>query len=193
MEENHQLLFTSIQKHVSISDTELDDLLSIAKVRKVKKGQYLVHEGANVRKTFFIKTGIAIAYYIDLNGSEHVIQFAIEGWWISDIQSYVYGKNSVLNVQAMEDSEVYEFLYDDMVGIHEKIPSVQRYFLNITQNAFASFQERVLNNLYLPAEGRYTALIKKYPFIEQRLSQKLIASYLGISPEFLSKIKKRLL
>ncbi len=167
-------------------------MLSKCRIRKYKKGQFLVHEGASVRKTHFIRQGAALAYFIDAEGAEHVIQFAIEGWWISDIQSYITGKPALLHVQAIEDCELYEISCDDMHDIYKEVPAIETYFLKLTQRAFATFQERVLHNLSLSAEERYVNFIQKYPRLELRFPQKTIASYLGMSAEFLSKIKKRL-
>lgn len=187
----HQLLRDSIERYRKLSDEQFNRLMKSAIERKYKKGQFIVHEGAAVRKTHFIRKGAAIAYFIDHNGAEHLIQFAIEGWWISDIHSYISGANALLNVQAIEDVELYEFSFDELQQIYQSIPEIQSYFLTITQNAFATFQQRVLHNLSLSAEQRYENFIQRYPKLELRFPQKLIASYLGISAEFLSKIKKR--
>lgn len=188
----HQLLYDSICKHVSFTEQHLHTMLACAKIKQYKKGQFIIHEGAMVRKTHFIKKGAAIAYFIDSSGNEHLIQFAIEGWWISDIQSFVNGTSSLLSVQSLEDTELYEFAYEDLNKLQMQIPAVESYFLAITRNAFASFQERVLHNLSLSAEDRYKNFVQKYPRLELRFQQKWIASYLGMSAEFLSKIKKRL-
>jgi CRP-like cAMP-binding protein len=189
----HSLLRTSIEKQVHISDEQFKHFLAIAKERKYKKGQYLISEGGVVRKTHFIRKGAAIAYFVDNDGTEHVIQFAIEGWWISDIQCFLHGRPALLNVQAIEDCEVYEFPAEELFQAYKDIPAVGIYFLKITQNAFASFQERVLHNLSSSAEDRYKTFCEKYPKLELRFSQKLIASYIGITPEFLSRLKKNLL
>lgn len=189
---SHQLLFDSIRKHVLFTEDDLQTMVESAKIKQYKKGQFMIHEGAAVRKTHFIRKGAAIAYFIDSLGDEHLIQFATEGWWISDIQSFSNGTPALLNVQALEDTELYEFMYDDLVRLYKEIPAVESYFLIITRNAFASFQERVLHNLSLSAEDRYKNFVVKYPKLELRFQQKWIASYLGMSAEFLSKIKKRL-
>ncbi len=191
MNPEHQLLFDSIAKNVPLSQAEFDQLTAIARFRIYKKGQFLIHEGGVLRKTHFIQKGSVIAYFIAPNGAEHLIQFAVEGWWISDIQSFNSGKPALLNVQAMEDVELYEFSYDDLMDLQIKVHNIESYFLVITRNAFASFQERVLTNLCLNAEERYLDFVKKYPKLELRFPQKWIASYLGISAEFLSKIKAR--
>lgn len=187
------LLRTSIEKHVRLTDEEFQLLLSAAVPRKYRKGQYIVHNGAIARRTHFIDQGAALAYFVDNSGDEHVIQFAIEGWWISDIHSYVFNQPALFSVRAIEDCELLEFGYDELSKIYQLAPAVQAYFLRITQIAFASFQERTLHNLSLSAEERYIKFITKYPKLELRFPQKVIASYLGVSAEFYSKIRKRLL
>lgn len=188
---DHQLLKESFGKHITLTDEQFERVLSYARVRRYKKGQFMMHEGAALRRTHFIRSGSAIAYFIDQQGAEHVIQFAIEGWWISDIGSYIHGTQALLNVQALEDCELYEFAYEDMQTIYKEVPPIESYFLIITQNAFAAFQQRVLQNLSLDAEQRYRNFAAKYPRLILRFPQKLIASYLGMSAEFLSKVKKR--
>lgn len=191
MIEEHQLLYDSLCKHVALSSNDLALILEGANQRKYKKGQFIVHEGALVRKTHFLRKGLAITYALDANGIEHLIQFATEGWWISDIHSYVHGGPALYNVQAIEDCELYEFSYDNMQRIYQQVPAMASYFLSITQNAFAAFQERTLQNLSLDATQRYLNFTQKYPKVVLRLPQKHIASYLGMSAEFLSKIKKK--
>ncbi|MCE3227366.1 MAG: putative transcriptional regulator, Crp/Fnr family [Bacteroidetes bacterium] len=190
---DHSLLKTSIAAHAHLSESEFFRFVSLAVIRKYKKGQFLIPEGSTTRKTHFMRKGAAIAYFIDSSGDEHVIQFGIEGWWISDLQSFINGGPARLNVRAIEDCEIYEFSREHMDLAYDEIPGIVRYFLRITQNAFATFQSRVLADMSLPAEERYKIFCSKYPQIELRFSQKLIASYIGITPESLSRIKKSLL
>lgn len=191
MKNDWLLLRESIEKHEALTDEEFETFSNQAVIKKYKKGQFIVHEGAVIRKTHFILKGAALAYFVDNGGNEHVIQFAIEGWWISDIHNYVTGMPALFNVRAVEGCELLEFSHDKMKMLYKKVPAIQSYFLIITQNAFASFQERVLFNLSLSAEERYLKFIVKYPKIESRFSQKIIASFLGMSAEFYSKIKKK--
>lgn len=190
--QSFEIFKTSLLSRIKFSDDELDKIYSKAVNRKFKKGQYILHADAAVQKTNFIIKGAAIAYFIDADGAEHVIQFAIEGWWISDLYSYLKAEPSILNVIAIEDVELLQFDARDMQNLYEEIPALSKYFLTITQNAFLNFQLRVLQNHSLSAEQRYIEFIKMYPKIELRFAQKHIASYLGMSAEFLSKIKKRL-
>lgn len=183
----------SLSRHITVTDEDVTGILKNAVIKTYKKGQYLVYNGSVVRKTHFIESGTVIAYFIDSKGEQHLIQFAFEGWWISDIYSYLNGKEALLNVQAVEDSVVYEFSFDVVQGLYQVYPNLQYYFLILIQNAFANFQYRTLTNLSMTGEERYLTFIEKYPSIHQRLSQKWISSYLGFTPEFLSRLKKKLL
>lgn len=186
------LLIESLEKHIALSESDRKLIVSCLRERKVKKGQFIVHEGAVSRCTNFVNEGSVRTYFIDMNGQEHIVQFAIEGWWISDLNSFIMQMPATFNVQAIEDSVILELSFESLEMLYDKIPKMERYFRIITQRAFVAFQQRVVQNISMTAEDRYLAFQQKYPRIELRIPQKLVASYLGISAEFLSKIKKRL-
>ncbi|QHT70344.1 Crp/Fnr family transcriptional regulator [Rhodocytophaga rosea] len=188
----HELLLSGIEKHVTLSEADKDYIRRIFTLRKYKKGQFLLHEGAVCRNQIFIKTGTVITYLIDLEGHEHIIQLGIEGWWIGDFQSYVFQQPALCHVLAIEDTEVLEAPYEKIQQLYDIIPQFDRFHRILTQHAYVAFQQRVLQNLSMRAEDRYLAFREKYPKLELRLPQKYIASYLGITPEFLSRIKKSL-
>ena len=185
------LLSDRLRKHLAFSNDEIQLIFEKGKLKKFKRGQFIINEGSVIRKTNFILEGSLIAYFIDADAQEHMIQFGIEGWWISDIHSYTFGGPSKYNVQALESGSLLEISFEDMQWLYKNIPALEKYFLIITQRAFAGFQERIVNNLCLSAEERYEAFKIKYPKIELRFPQKWIASYLGMSAEFLSKIKNK--
>lgn len=187
-----KLLIESLEKHVSLSDTDRKLIISCLRERKVKKGQFLVHEGAVSRCTNFVNEGSVRTYFTDLNGQEHIVQFAIEGWWISDLNSFIMQVPATFNVQAIEDCVIIELPFESLEMLYKEVPMMERYFRIVTQRAFVAFQQRIVQNISMTAEDRYLAFQRKYPKIELRIPQKLVASYLGISAEFLSKIKKRL-
>lgn len=186
------LLISSLQQYIPLSDRDQQLIVACLRERKVKKGQFLVHEGAVSRCTNFVNEGSVRTYFIDLNGQEHIVQFAIEGWWISDLNSFILQVPATFNVQAIEDSVILELPFESLELLYEQIPKLERYFRIVTQRAFVAFQQRVVQNISMTAEDRYLAFQQKYPKIELRIPQRLVASYLGISAEFLSKIKKRL-
>jgi CRP-like cAMP-binding protein len=186
------LLIESLEKHISLTDEEKGLIFQVVRERRVKKNQFVVHEGAVQKCTNFLNQGSMRTYFIDTNGQEHIVQFAIEGWWISDLQSFILQVPATFNVQAIEDCDILELPFESLEMLYEKVPKMERYFRVITQRAFVSFQQRVVQNISMSAEDRYLAFKSKYPKIELRIPQRFIASYLGISAEFLSKIKSRL-
>ena len=188
----HDLLLSSIEKHVTLSEADKEYIRNMFTPRKFKKGQFLVHAGAVCRNQIFITKGSAITYLIDLEGHEHIIQLGIEGWWIGDFQSYVFQQPALCNVQAIEDTLILEASYEKIQMLYEAVPQYERFHRILTQYAYVSFQQRMLQNLSMNAEDRYLAFRGKYPRLDLRLPQRYIASYLGITPEFLSKIKKKL-
>ncbi len=189
---SYELILSSVARHITLTEEEASFFTDQITMRKVRKGQFLVHQGAVDRNAYFVNQGSVRAYYIDLNGHEHTIQLAIEGWWIGDLQSFIFQQPALLNVETIEDSLILEIPNEKLQGLYEKVPKFERYFRIITQRAFAAFQQRMLQNLSMSAEERYLAFQAQYPKLELRLPQKLIASYLGVSPEFLSKLKKRI-
>lgn len=185
-------LNASVQALSPISAEAYASWLSIAQRMRFKKGQLLMAPGSVFRRTYYLLEGAAIAFALDQEGNEHIIQFAIEGWWISDLGAFLTGRPALLQVEAVEDCEVLCFQEEELEKQFKLHPELQTYYLKLTQRAFLSFQERTLDNLSLDAETRYQKFVAKYPGLELRLAQKYVASYLGMSAEFLSKIKKRL-
>jgi CRP-like cAMP-binding protein len=186
------LLFESLEKHILLTEADKSLISQAVRERRVKKNQFLVHEGAVQKCTNFLNKGSMRTYFIDSSGEEHIVQFAIEGWWISDLQSFILQVPATFHVQAIEDCDILELPYENLEMLYERIPKMERYFRVITQRAFISFQQRIIQNISMSAEERYLAFKEKYPKIELRIPQRLIASYLGISAEFLSKIKARI-
>lgn len=186
------LLFESIEKFVALTRAEKTLIEKSLRERRVKKGQFLLHEGAVCKATAFVTEGSLRTFHTDLKGQEHIVQFAIEGWWISDLNSFLMQEPATFNVQAIEDSVVLEIPFEALEKLYIEIPSLERYFRSITQRAFVAFQQRAIQNISMSAEDRYRSFRDKFPKLELRIPQKLVASYLGVSAEFLSKIKKRL-
>lgn len=188
-----ELLFKNIQRHVILSEADKALLAKTFHAKKVKRRHYLLEAGEVCRHVYFVVEGCLRAYYTDEKGEEHVISFSIEDWWTGDIASFNSGEPSIFSIDALEDSEV---LYTDKTGmdmLFEKVPQLEKYFRIIYQNALAAQFQRITNTNSFTAEARYVAFQKKYPQFDRRIPQKYLASYLGITPEFLSKLKKHLL
>jgi len=188
-----ELLLKNIQRHISLSEKDKKLLTDTFHSKKIKRKHFLLEAGDISKYTYFVTGGCLRTYYTDKDGEEHVISFSIEDWWAGDISSFNRGEPSLFSIDALEDSEV---LYADKAGmdkLYEQIPQLEKYFRIIFQNALAAQFQRITNNNSFTAEERYVAFQKKYPQFDRRIPQKYLASYLGITPEFLSKLKKHLL
>jgi CRP-like cAMP-binding protein len=137
-----------------------------------------------------VDSGALRAFHVDKEGKESTIMFAISDWWITDMYCFVTGHPAMQNIIAIEDSHVWQLQKDDLDKLYASIPKFERFFRIIMQNAYIREQLRVLQSLSLSAEERYDIFINKYPQLIPHLTQKQIASYLGITPEFLSTVRK---
>lgn len=188
-----ELLFENFRRHIALSPTDEAAIASLVTPRSFKKGQFITSEGEINRYTNFITQGSARVYYLDLDGQEHVIQLGIQNWWVGDYPSFISQQPGYLYTEALQPTEILAFSYENMQILYEQLPGMERFFRLITQKAYAAFQQRMLQNLSMDAEQRYLAFHHTYPDLEQQIAQKHVASYLGMSAEFLSKIKKRVL
>lgn len=188
-----ELLFKNIKRHVSLNEKEEALIQDTFHSKKLKRKQFLLEAGDIAKYTYFVIKGCVRTYFTDKEGEEHVIGFGIEDWWSGDIASFNNAEPSVFSIDALEDSEV---LYADKAGmdkLYKEIPQLEKYFRIIFQNALAAQFQRITNTNSFTAEERYVAFQQKYPQFDRRIPQKYLASYLGITPEFLSKLKKHLL
>ena len=188
-----QALIEYINRTVSLSEEETDVLLSMVIYRRYLKGQYLVQQGEVCKYTGFVLKGCSKTFHLDEEGQEHVVLFSIEDWWNSDIASFVTQQPADFNVQFLEDSELILFPYENYEKLLAAVPKLERFFRILVERGLIAFQKRVVRNLSMSAKDRYLYFRSQYPAIEQRVPQYLVASYLGITKEFLSKIKSQLL
>jgi len=186
-------LLTYIAKYVNLTNAEEDFLTSRLTSRKYLKGQYILNQGDISKMQCFIISGCTKMFYLDGNGQEHIIMFSIEDWWTSDLGSFISQTPSDFNVQCLENTEIIEFSYDNIEEIFLEIPKLERFFRKVIEKAFVASQKRIIRNFSLTAKERYVIFRNNYQKIEQRIPQYMIASYLGITKEFLSKIKKQLI
>ncbi|MBI1768899.1 MAG: Crp/Fnr family transcriptional regulator [Bacteroidetes bacterium] len=188
-----QQLLNYIAKYITLTPEEERVLLSKVKARKFLKGQFVVQQGDVCKTENFVLSGCLKTFHIDHEGQEHIVMLAIENWWTSDLGSYINQTPADFNVQCLENSEVAQILYEDLERLFVEIPKLERFFRIIIQKAFAAAQKRIVNNFSLPAKERYLKFREQYPQIEQRVPQYMIASYLGMTKEFLSKIRSQLI
>jgi CRP-like cAMP-binding protein len=182
------LLLEHVFKHITLTQEEQSYFVSLLNVKKLKKKQYLDQEGDISKGPAFVTRGILRSYSLDKNGFEHVIQFAPPGWWIGDMYSIVKQKPGRLYVDAIEDSEILWLWKSDLDKLYSSIPKFERFFRILAENAIVAFENRLISNLSLPAIERYAQFCSVYPSLIESLPQKQVASYIGVTPEFLSKM-----
>ncbi len=193
IKEKGQILLDYINKYVSLSEAEEAILLSMVTYRKYLKGQFIVQQGDVCKYECFVLSGCTKTFHIDDEGQEHIVMFSIEDWWTSDMGSFITQTPADYNVQCLEKTEMIMFSHDIIEDLYAAIPKLERFFRQIIQKAFVASQKRIVRSFSLSAKERYVYFRNQYPKIEQRIPQYMIASYLGITKEFLSKIKSQLI
>ncbi len=184
-------LIAHIRRFVPLSEADADLLISAVRFKKVRKKEFLLKEDQLCTANHFVLKGCFRMFFIQDSGVEHIIQFAIENWWITDYQSLEAEKPSRFYIQAVEDSEI-AILDRSIAGpLFDRIPMLDRYFRLIVQRAFAASQQNLLFIYTLSGEERYHHFNDAFPGFVQRVPQYMVASYLGFTPEFVSKIKTR--
>lgn len=188
-----RLILKKISKHISLTPQEELLFLSKTETKKYKAKTILLSSGEISKSTYFVNSGILRSFNINDNIIEHVLHFACEGWWIGDMYSYISQKPGNLFIEVLEDAEIVEITKENQQQLYQEIPKLERFFRILAENSLVSHQERLMDNLSLTAEERFEKFCKKYPTLIQKVSQKNIASYIGVTPEFFSKMKSRLL
>ena len=179
-----------ILQRVALSDDELARIEAASRIRKLRKKQYLLQEGDVCHLHAFITKGLMRTYSVDDAGNEHIIRFAMENWWISDRESLLSGQPSRFNIDAIEDSEVVVFEKADMDRLTETIPAFNQMITGILNKSFVVSQNRIHEAISTNAEEKYQNFVKRYPDFALRVPQGMIASYLGITPETLSRLRR---
>lgn len=185
------VLLEKIEQHIDLDEKETNYFISLLEYKKVRKKDMLVREGDPVRNEYFVLKGCFKTYSVDERGNEHITMFAPEGWWTGNLHAFLTGRPSHLNTEALEDSEVVYISRENKERLYARVPKFERFFRILYQNALMAQHQRIEDNLSLVAAEKYRRFQEQYPVLEQRLSQKLIAGFLGITPEFLSIIRRR--
>lgn len=186
-------ILENINSHVSLTEEECDFFLSKTSTKKIKAKTVLLSAGEIANSTYFVNSGIIRSFNINDNIIEHVLHFACEGWWIGDMYSYISEKPGNLFIEVIEDAEVVIITKENHQILYNEIPKLERFFRILAENSLVAHQERLMDNLSLTAEERFEKFCSKYPTLIQKVPQKQIASYIGVTPEFFSKMKARLL
>ena len=187
-----ELLLQSIEEKISISKEEFDFCKTLFIPKKLRKKQYLLQEGDVCRYTAFVEKGMLRTFTVDEKGNEPILQFSMEGWWIADLYSFLTEEPSIYNIEALEECELLLITKENWEVLLAKVPAFERYFRLLIQNNLIATQRRLMSSLSESAEEKYTKLINNFPGCIQRVPQHMIASYLGITPETLSRIRSQI-
>lgn len=180
-----------VAKYIQLTQEEESYFVSLLKITRVKRKQFIVQPDFVCKYRSYVLSGAMRAYIIDKNAQDHTIAFAIEDWWISDHASYINQEPATYFVEALEDSVLIQIDYNAEQLLMETVPKFERFFRIITQRSLGFLQKRILSNLSKTAEERYEEFLGKYPLIAARVPQYTLASYLGFSTEFLSRIRNK--
>ena len=187
-----EVLFKTINEKVLLTEEEQEVCKTFFTPKKLRKKQYLLQQDDISRYTAFVEKGALKSYTVDEKGNEHILQFALEGWWASDMYSFITSEPASYNIDALEDCELLLLSQQSSEAMMQKLPKMERYFRLLGQNAIVAMQRRMIGSLSQSAEEKYSKLVSTYPNIVQRVPQHMIASYLGITPETVSRIRKNL-
>ena len=185
-------LLTYFDRLIPLNKEEKELVRTKFHPRLFRKRQYILQEGNVCTQFYFVVRGCLRMYKIDDKGNTHILQFAAENYWINDLGSFHGLKPSALNIDALEDTVVLQISHDDLISLYLQAPKFDRIFRVLLENSFIRLQERLLQNISSTAEERYQTFLEIYPHLVSRLSQVQIASFLGITPEFLSRLRNRL-
>jgi CRP-like cAMP-binding protein len=183
-------LSTYFESNTPITDEQFDIMKTLFTPKKVIKGEFILREGQMNKHSIFVAAGCLRTYTIDKTGKEHIVQFSPENWWTGDI-SFKKDVPSQCFIEALEDSEILLADIDSLPKLIVHIPALATFYQAALQKSAAAKNERIVSALSSSAEERYNDFVKKYPSLLQRVPQHMIASYLGISAETLSRIRKK--
>ncbi|SHL78736.1 Crp/Fnr family transcriptional regulator [Flavobacterium saccharophilum] len=186
------VLFSHILEKVSLTEEEKSLLKSFFVAKSLRKKEFLLREGEICHSLSFVSKGLLRSYHIDEKGDEHMNLFAWEGWWSSDIYSFSFNEIGQFNIDALEDSELLLITRENLEEMTLQIPKMDRYFRILFQNSLATKERRLVSSNSYTAKEKYIQLAESNPQMIQRVPQNLIASYLGLAPETLSRIKKNI-
>lgn len=188
----HELFFKKLNEVISLTEEEEEIIRSYLLPKKLRKKQYILQEGDVSKYAVFVEKGLLRSYTVNEKGNEQIVQFALEGWWISDMYSFITGEPARYNIDALEDAELLLMTKKASEELMKRVPKFLEFNFIQMRNAFVAFERRLSNMVNLSTEERYTKLVERYPDIVQRVPQHMIASYLGLTPETLSRVRKQI-
>jgi CRP-like cAMP-binding protein len=187
----YELFFQKFKEKVPLNEQEEEHIKSYLTPKKIRKKQYLLQEGDICKSLAFVEKGMLREYLVD-DAGEHIIQFAIEGWTIADLLSFLTSEPATYNIDAIEDCELVIISKSAHEELLLKEPKYETYMRHLMTNAYVALQKRLTSFISSPVEDQYTSFTRMYPNIVQRVPQHMIASYMGLTPETLSRVRKKL-
>jgi len=184
------LILKNVSKHINLTKEEIDYFTSLLAYKEYSRRTILLREGEQCKYLNYVHSGALRAYCIDKEGKESTIMFAVADWWVTDMYCFLNNKLAMMFIETIANSTIYQISKTNFEKLLLNVPKFERFFRILMQNAYTREQLRIIENLSLPAEKRYDNFLKKYPHITKVITQKQIASYLGVTPEFLSVIRK---
>jgi len=188
----YELLYRKFTEKIPLTDDEFTYCKTLFKPRKLRRRQYLMQEGDVCRFQAFVEKGILRSFTVDEKGAEHVLQFASEGWWIADLSSYLTGEPSLFNIEALEAADLLLIDRPSWEQLMQQLPKLEHYFRILIQNSLVATQKRLMQSLSETAEEKYIRFTQAYPDCVQRVPQHMVASYLGITRETLSRLRRNM-
>ncbi|MDQ1150792.1 Crp/Fnr family transcriptional regulator [Sphingobacterium zeae] len=183
-----KILREQLRNYIDITDVEFDYILSHFSFKKFKKHQFLIQEGQFVLNDYFLLSGCVKSYYTDEIGKIHILLFAIQDWWITDYEAYYYHKNAKVNIDCLEDTEVLCLSNENREKLCREFHQVEHFFRKKTNRRNVALQNRILSLLSSSAKERYEKFVQDYPSLVQKLPKHIVAAYLGVTRETLSRL-----
>lgn len=187
----YDLIINNISKYIDLTKEEKNHFTSLLTFRKIKRNQFLLQRGEVARYDCFVKKGCLRSAYIDKNGEEYILQFAIEDWWITDFESFINETPAKLEIMALEDTELLQIDKQSLDELFNNYLKFEHFYRLMNERHFISIYQHLISFLSESAEDRYLNFVQEYPQFLNRIPQYEIASYLGITPEYLSKIRRK--
>ncbi|WP_345947866.1 Crp/Fnr family transcriptional regulator [Mucilaginibacter sp. PAMB04274] len=190
MDDQLNAILNNVSKHIALTQAEKDIFTGMLQTKHLKRKQHWLATGDICRHSAYVTAGCLRGYTVDSNGYEHVLSFAPPDWWMADMYSLLTNQPGHLNIEALEDTEMLLLPKSSQEELYKLVPKFERVFRILAEKSLVAYQQRLIDNLSLPAAERYDRFCRRYPTLIYHLPQKQIASYIGVTPEFFSKMRK---
>ncbi len=185
-----KMVLKNIGKHIAINKEQAEYFTSRLTIKHVNRHERILTETKPCRHIYYVNKGAFRSFCTDAKGTERIVMFAVDDWWITDMHGFALEKPAIVSIEAIEESEIIQLEKADLEKLYMQIPAFERFFRILMQNAYVREQLRVTQSLTLDAAARYHSFITRYPQFIRRIPLKMIASYLGVTPQFLSVVRK---